>query len=343
MLKELTKLSCSIFHKHLLPRVRKHIMFADSQVLFFHFLLLVIIDELERKLENLRHDRTLEHFETAINGLILELLFVALGRYADRLVSRLTHHHGRRWLIDAGLLPLDNFVLSLEVRRPTFDQVIDCLLLMAKSKFSWDLFWLEVLLLHCSPSCLKVLWAIKANVLSLFLIVSCFKLCDGVILLRQMPDVEWILARQLGEACQCLICVIVLHEADMVHLARVLKAVNSPFFSYLILVGTQSIEKREVVREVIWKTRLSLDTYQWLWALTRSQILQKLTPCLFKFFEVFLLLYVKFRFLRWPDFGAMGLWVRSTPVAHAFVQRRDEEFLSDDYSVLLQIVFLELL
>lgn len=98
--------------------------------------------------------------------------------------------------------------------------------------------------------------------LFLFLIVSCFKLCDGVILLRQMPDVEWILARQLGEACQCLVCVIVLHEADMVHLARVLKAVNSPFLSYLILVGTQSVEKRKVVREVIRKTRLSLDTNQ---------------------------------------------------------------------------------
>ena len=77
-----------------------------------------------------------------------------------------------------------------------------------------------------------------------------------------MPDVEWILARQLGEACQCLVCVIVLHEADMVHLARVLKAVNSPFLSYLILVGTQSVEKRKVVREVIRKTRLSLDTNQ---------------------------------------------------------------------------------
>ena len=66
-----------------------------------------------------------------------------------------------------------------------------------------------------------------------------------------MPDVEWILSRQLGEARQSLVCVIVLHEADMVHLARVFKAVNCPLPSDLILVGTQSVEKREVVREVI--------------------------------------------------------------------------------------------
>ena len=113
-----------------------------------------------------------------------------------------------------------------------------------------------------------------------------------MILLRQVPDVVWILASQSWQACQSLIGIIVLHEADMIHLAWILEAVNRPFFPYLISVSEESVEKRQVIREIIGKPGLILDIDERLWTLARSEVLKKLTSRLFEFFEAFLLLYV---------------------------------------------------
>ena len=95
-----------------------------------------------------------------------------------------------------------------------------------------------------------------------------------MILLRQVPDVVWILASESWQACQSLIGFIVLHETDLIHLARVLEAVNRPLFPNLIPVSEESVEKRQVIREIIGEPGFILDIDERLWTLAGSEVLK---------------------------------------------------------------------
>ena len=95
-----------------------------------------------------------------------------------------------------------------------------------------------------------------------------------MILLRQVPDVVWILASESWQACQSLICFIVLHEAYLIHLARVLEAVNRPLSPNLISVSEEPVEKRQVIREIVGEPGFILNVDERLWTLAGGEVLK---------------------------------------------------------------------